>query len=144
MSVDKQKEMLFLFYEAMNRGDYPAIDHIIADEYIEHETLPPRLSSDREGVKEHVRLLREAFPDIQYDIKDIAAENDKVWSRVVMTGTQREEFEGIPPTGKAVCIEQIDIYRIARFKIIEHWRIYNQLSMLQQLGAYTEIETPDL
>jgi steroid delta-isomerase-like uncharacterized protein len=143
MSVDKQKEILFMLYEAINRGDYPALDHIIADDYIEHETLPPRLSPDREGIKEYVRQLREAFPDIQYDIKDIAAEHDKVWLRVVMTGTQREEYEGIPATGRAVCIEQIDIYRFAWHKITEHWRIYNQLSMLQQLGAYTEIVIPD-
>ncbi len=144
MSVDQIKEVLFRLYEAVNRGDYPALDHIISDDYIEHDTLPPRVSSNREGAKESVRQLRDAFPDVQFAIRDMAAEKDKVWSRVVMTGTQREEYEGIPATGKAVQIEQVDIYRFDREKIIEHWKINNQLSLLQQLGVYTLIGEPDL
>ncbi len=100
MSVDQIKDVLLRLYEAINRGDYPALDHIISDDYIEHEPMPPRVSSNREGAKEYVRQLHNAFPDIQYEIRDMAAEKDKVWSRVVMTGTQREEFEGIPATGK--------------------------------------------
>ncbi len=144
MSIDQLKDVMFRLYEAMNRGDYPALDHIISDEYVEHEPMPPRVSSNREGVKQYVRLLRTAFPDVQFDIRDIVAEKDKVWSRVVMTGTQREEFDGIPPTGKPVQMEMVDIYRFSRNRIIEHWSVTDQLSLLQQLGVYMSVDAADL
>ncbi len=143
MSVDQLKDVMCRLYEAINRGDYPAIDHIIADEYVEHEALPPRIASNREGVIQRLRLLKDAFPDVQFDIQDMAAEKDKVWSRVVMTGTQREEFDGFPPTGRPVQIELVDIYRFDRHKIIEHWSVTDQLSLFNQLGAYTTMEMLD-
>ena len=144
MSVDQLKEVMLRLYEAVNRGDFPALDHIISDDYVEHELLPPRIKPNREGVKQYVRLLRNAFPDVQFDIQDMAAEKDKVWTRVVMTGTQREEFDGIPPTGKPVQMELVDIYRFARNKVIEHWSVTDQLSLLKQLGAYMTQEALDL
>jgi steroid delta-isomerase-like uncharacterized protein len=144
MLVDQLKDSLCRLYEAINRGDYPALDHLISDDYVEHEQLPPRIAPNREGIKEYVRLLHNAFPDIQYDIRDIIAEKDKVWSRVVMTGTQREQYDGIPATGRPVQIEQVDIYRFAQNKIIEHWSITDQLSLLQQLGVYAIFEGQDL
>ncbi len=144
MSVDKIKEVLMRFYEAINRGDFPALSHLVASDYVEHQPLPPRVPPDREGVQEYVRQMRAAFPDVQYAVQDIVAENDKAWSRVIMTGTQKEEFEGIPPTGKQVRIEQVDIYRFAQNQIIEHWSIIDQLGLLQQLGVYTMIMDADL
>ncbi len=143
MSTDQLKAVMLRLYEAMNRGDFPELDHIIADDFVEHEPLPPRLAPNREGVKQYVRLLRNAFPDVQFDIQDMAAEKDKVWARVVMKGTQREEFGGIPPTGKPVQMELVDIYRFARNQVIEHWSVTDQLTMLQQLGVYLTHEMMD-
>ncbi len=143
MSTDQLKAVMFRLYEAMNRGDFPELDHIIADDFVEHEPLPPRLSPNREGVKQYVRILRNAFPDVQFDIQDMAAEKDKVWTRVRMTGTQREEYGGIPPTGKPVEMELVDIYRFARNQVIEHWSVTDQLAMLHQLGVYMTTDMLD-
>jgi len=46
---------------------------------------------------------------------------------------------GIPPTGKAVTMPVIDIVRLANGKIVEHWGVSDNLSLMQQLGA---IPTP--
>lgn len=140
MFSDKLKDVLYGLYEAINRGDYPAVEHIIADDYVEHEPLPLWIPSGREGVKEYIRLLHRAFPDIAYDVRDIAAEGDKVWARISVFGTHREDFEGIPATGKPVQIEKVDIYRFSQHKIIEHWSITDQLALFQQLGVHAILE----
>jgi predicted ester cyclase len=42
---------------------------------------------------------------------------------------------GIAPTGKRVSIGLIDILRLERGKVVEHWSVVDNLGMLQQLGV---------
>jgi predicted ester cyclase len=42
---------------------------------------------------------------------------------------------GIPPTGKKIELAGIQIERNADGKIVEHWRISDDLGMLTQLGV---------
>jgi len=65
----------------------------------------------------------------------IIAEEDKVVSRFTFQGTHTGEFMGIAPTGREVTVMQISIDRIADGKIVEHWGLVDQLSLLQQLGV---------
>ncbi len=144
MSTDLMKKILCRYYEAFNRGDFTEFDHIIADDYVEHEALPPRISPCREGMKDYMRLLRNAFPDIKFDIRDLVAENDKVWAHVVMKGTQRRDYRGIPATGKRVEMEMVDIFRFSGTQVVEHWSIAEQHTMVQQLGMVSVLVSEDL
>jgi predicted ester cyclase len=42
---------------------------------------------------------------------------------------------GLPPTGKTVDIEVIDILAVKDGKITDHWNLVDQLGLLKQLGA---------
>jgi predicted ester cyclase len=42
---------------------------------------------------------------------------------------------GIPPTGNEIAITVIDICRFVNGKIVEHWGVPDQLSLLRQIGA---------
>ena len=42
---------------------------------------------------------------------------------------------GIPPTGREVQFESVDVMRVRGGQIVEHWGVGNLLCMLQQLGA---------
>ncbi|MCE7989274.1 MAG: hypothetical protein DYG89_49610 [Caldilinea sp. CFX5] len=42
---------------------------------------------------------------------------------------------GIAPTGKPVTIEIALIYHIENGKIVDHWMLADQLTMLQQIGV---------
>ncbi len=50
-------------------------------------------------------------------------------------GTHRGPFMGIPPTGKTVRIDLIDIVRVEDGRIAEHWNVVDQLGLMRQLGA---------
>jgi predicted ester cyclase len=76
-----------------------------------------------------------AFPDMRAEIHDQVAEGDKVVTRKTFYGTQQGEFMGIPPTGKKVAFDVIDIFRIADGRILEHWFAGDMLGLMQQLGA---------
>jgi predicted ester cyclase len=42
---------------------------------------------------------------------------------------------GIPPTGKAVTLSRIDIWRVENGKLAEHWDSFDLHDLLTQLGA---------
>ena len=128
------KNVVGKLYEAFNAGDLRTLDALLADAFVEHEGTPG-IPPTKEGLKQFVSMLRRAFPDALFQVADIAAEGDKVWARVVVTGTQRGEYFGIPPTGKSIRIEVFDICRIARHQIVEHWGLSDQMGLMRQLGV---------
>jgi predicted ester cyclase len=78
-----------------------------------------------------------ALPDLQVTTVGIAAEEDMVWCRFVIEGTNRSSLFGFPPTGKPVRWDEIDAYRVAEGKIVEEWSSPDMTNILYQLGAYT-------
>jgi predicted ester cyclase len=41
---------------------------------------------------------------------------------------------GVPPTGKAITLTAIEIFRIKDGKIVELWSELNMMGLMQQLG----------
>ena len=75
-----------------------------------------------------------AFHDTHFTIEGIIAEGDKVMTWASMSGVQKGELEGIPPTGKTINISIFTVFRVVNGKIAEEWEIYDSLGMMQQLG----------
>ena len=57
-----------------------------------------------------------------------------VVTRFVATGTNTGEFNGKPPTGKAVRMQVISMTRLVDGKIAEEWEEGDMLGMMGQLG----------
>ena len=120
--------------EAFNRGNVDALDELVADDFVEHDPMPGS-TPDREGFKDMIRSLREAFPDFHTDVEDQIVAGDKVVERWSCTGTHDGEFMGIPATHRRVEIHGMDISRLDDGRLVEHWTQVDMMSMLQQLGA---------
>jgi steroid delta-isomerase-like uncharacterized protein len=128
------KGVMRALYDAFNKGDQHALDAVLADAFIEHEDTPGVLPG-KDGLKQFVATLHKAFPDVLFEVADIASEADKVWARVVVTGTQHGEYFGIPPTGRAIKIEVFDVCRISGRQITEHWGLADHMGVMRQLGS---------
>jgi len=74
-------------------------------------------------------MLRTAFPDLKVSVFNLVAENDKVVARLLVEGTQKDLFMGIPPTGNKVEWEAMRIWRLVDSKIVETWAIRDQLDV---------------
>ncbi len=120
--------------ELFNQGDLAVADEILAPNLIHH--TPETHVEGSEGAKQFVLALRRAFPDLSATVEDQIAEGDKVVQRIRWSGTHEGEFFGVPPTGKRVTAELMEIHRMGPDgKIAEHWSSMDQLALLQQLGA---------
>ena len=76
-----------------------------------------------------------AFPDANITIEDQLAEGDRVVTRWTGHGTQTGQLMEMPPSGKRVAVQGVQIDRLSGGKIVESWTLFDQLGMLQQLGA---------
>ena len=123
--------------EVINEGNLDVIDEALDDEFVEHEEFPG-LPPGKEGPRFFVTMFREGFPDLSATIEDIIVEGNKVVSRVRFSGTHRGEFMGIPPTGKKIDVQAIDIVAYRDGKATDHWGVTDQLAMMQQLGVIEE------
>ena len=121
--------------EVINGGNVATLDDLASPDFVEHEELPPGIPKNREGVKQFFSLLGTAFPDTMATIENLVVQGDMVAARLVVTGTHRGDFAGIPPTGKQVSMQVFDLVRVIDGKMTEHWGLSDQLSLLQQLGA---------
>ncbi|MET0728676.1 MAG: ester cyclase [Acidimicrobiales bacterium] len=121
-------------YELLSAGDVDGFGRLLSDDFVEHEEVPG-LSPTREGVLDLFRGYLVAFPDLRMEVLDLLASGDKTVARVKATGTHDGEFMGLPPSGRAVEVQLIDIMRFEDGLVVEHWGVMDMLGMLQQLGA---------
>jgi steroid delta-isomerase-like uncharacterized protein len=123
-------------YDRLNARDFDGFAAFLADDFVEHEDLPGGVDPTREGVVNFFRGLTSAFPDLTFTVEDVVDGGGKVVARARFTGTQDGEFAGMPPTGKSVDVQLIDIMRYADDGLVhEHWGVLDAMAMMQQLGA---------
>ena len=80
-------------------------------------------------------MLFAAFPDLRAEIHDQLEDGDKVVTRKTFHGTHAGEFMGMPPTGRSVAWDVIDIVRVRDGQLAEHWNVVDALALMQQVGA---------
>jgi steroid delta-isomerase-like uncharacterized protein len=124
--------------EFFNQRDLTVADDILAADMVEHEELPPGMPVGREGTKAMFTMMYTAFPDFQATVENLIAEDDRVVVHMLWTGTHQGEFMGIPPTGRRMSINVIDILRVADGKFVEHWGVSDMMGLMQQLGVSPE------
>lgn len=132
--ADLKATMTRVYEEVFNQGNFDAIDEVIADDFVEHESLPPGIPNGKEAPVAMAKMIRAGFPDFHVTVEDMLQDGDKVVARVRFAGTHRGEFMGIPPTSNAFDIPVIDIIEFRDGKAIAHWGVMDMAGMMEQLG----------
>jgi steroid delta-isomerase-like uncharacterized protein len=130
-------------YELISAGDIDGFGEFVADDFVEHEEALPGMEQNKDGVKQLFHVLRAAFPDLRMEPEDVLVSGDKVTARVSATGTHQGEFMGMPASGRSIDVQLIDIIRFGDDGLArEHWGIFDQMKMMQQLGAVPPPDAP--
>jgi len=129
--MSQAEEVLHGIYEAINTGNLALLDKYVAPGYTEH-------SEGFQGVepfKQQIIAFRAAFPDLRVTIEDLLADGGRFASRTTVTGTHTGDLMGMPPTGKHISVEAIDIGSIQNGQAQERWGGLNMYALLTQLGV---------
>jgi len=122
-------------YKLIGAGDIAGFGDLLADDFVEHDEVPG-LPPTKQGTLDYFQMLLSAFPDMQMDVEDLVAGEDKTVARVKARATHRGEFMGVPPTGRPVEVRLIDIMKFDDDGLVcEHWGLVDMLSLMQQLGV---------
>jgi len=121
--------------EVLNRGNIDAAGKYFWDDMVEQVPLPGQ-GPGIEGLKDVLRGMKAAFPDIHWKIEEQIAEGDKVVTRFEWTGTHRGTFFGVPATGRPVKVWGVVIDRLENGKIKDTRIIMDALGLMMQMGAF--------
>lgn len=119
------------FYELLSSGDLDGVDALIADDYVGHGLI----GSSKAGVRQDLASMLDAFPDLDFEVRETVTEGGKVAVHTIMRGTHRGKFAGVPGSGNCVEVAGTDIFRIVEGHIAEGWTLCDSGSLFMQIGA---------
>jgi predicted ester cyclase len=80
-----------------------------------------------------LRAVGRAFPDYRWELRRLVVEAPWIAAHFIDTGTHREEFLGVPATGRSVAVPEFAFYRVDAGRIAEVWGSAFHVHLLEQL-----------
>jgi predicted ester cyclase len=135
MSTETTQERIHRgFNEFVNQGDLTNVSDFIAPNYIGHFSGFPPVSG-LDGFRQFLTMQNDAFSDRSVTFEDVIAEDENVAVRLTFRGTHTGELMGIPPTGRKVEYQAMNILHLVDDKCVEQWAVLDTMRMMQQLGV---------
>ena len=144
MAIDQNKRSVArVFDEAFNNGRLEVIDEIVAAGAVDHQHPDePRFG---EHLKQVVRAMRIAFPDLHFEVTLMVADDEWVAVHSVMTETNTGELRRplmlppgappvLPPTGRPVRVVHMHMIRFQNGLNTELLHLMDTMAMAGQLG----------
>lgn len=127
-----------------NQGDLSVWDEVVAARSVDHQEAPG--TDFRAHLKEVVTLMRNAFPDLHFEVHHALSEGDIVAFHSTMTGTHLGPFNvgpfrTITPSGKRVSVRHMHFLRWENGKNTDLWHLWDTASLMRQLGPASIPET---
>ena len=132
-SEPNKNRVLTAFDKFVIQGDLSEVEAYIAPNYTGHFSGFPTVSG-REAFRQFLTMQNNAFSDRNLSMEEILSEGDKVVLRLTFRGTHTGELNGIPPTGRKVEYQAMNILHLSGDYFVEQWAVLDNMTMMQQLG----------
>jgi len=123
----KNKEFIINYFNALASADSKPRE--LLEKYMTDEALIG-----------HIEFFETAFPHYEVFADEMTAEGNRVIVQARMKGTHLGDLGGIAPTHKTVDFPFVIKYEIENGKIVNHWMLADQMSLMQQLGIVPSAE----
>jgi predicted ester cyclase len=146
MSEQENAAIIHRLYDELNRGNIDVVDEVISENFVAHgETmgLDPSGTDRRGAMKKGIQWAKQIFPDLVVTIEETIASGDRVVCRMTWTGTQRDPFMGVQPSGETISWTGIAINRMEYGQIAERWFNSDELGMMQKMGLIPKMGPPE-
>ena len=130
---EQAKTTAVKFFEEQDRLRGGPADDLCAESYTAHLASFPAM--DLAGHKQFSAAFYAGFPDLKHRVDEVIAEGDRVAVRFRVIGTNTESFMGSPPSGRPIEFDGLALMTVASGKVTELWGQFDQIGVLQQIGA---------
>jgi len=129
--MDQPPSVVARWLAAGDSGDVEAFDDLLHRDVVVH--APRGLSTeDLESEKQVWRDAVTAMPDLRHEVQEVLAQGNVEMARVIVTGTLRHDFAGVPGSGRSFRMDQAVICHLDDGKITEAWEIVDVGSLVDQ------------
>ena len=128
-------EFMKRFVEFINSASEKLAHELVSPDAIFHTPVRPEPVVGPAGYLMIIGMMRGGFPDVQWTLEELISEGDKVAARFTTRGTHRGQFMGVPPSGKQVTIQALNIYHLTNGQIIKEYAQPDVLGLLAQIRA---------
>ena len=90
---EQNKELARKMFEEWSKGEFEAFKELLASDYAYYFPSRSTKPMSREETIEMGKMLRKAFPDINWSIEELFAVGDRVIFSFILRGTHKGEFE---------------------------------------------------
>ena len=133
---DSNKQVYARYIELLNAQEYDSLEEVVDPE--KYREICVGFTPGWVDLPEAVTSLKQVvvgIPDLTARIDDCITEDDKVYARLTVTGTNAGSFYGIPATGRSYEANMFDYARIEDGRIVERIQQSDTLSQLRQMYA---------
>ena len=120
--------------ETLNQEDIKGSARFVWEDVVEQVPFPGQ-GPGLQGLKDVVRGMRVAFPDMHWSVEEQLTDGDRVLTRFEWTGTHRGLFLGVPATGRPVKVWGMVIDRFLDGRIEDTRILMDTLGLMIQLGV---------
>jgi predicted ester cyclase len=99
--------------EIFTTGDLDNVNSVVADNYVDHQGLQDIEIRGQDGFRQVVEAARGSLRDLNVAINDLLIDREKVAARL--------RWQGTSGAGHEITRETIDILRIEKGRMVEHW-----------------------
>lgn len=134
--IERNKEIMKKFETMINTADEKIAEELIDNSAAFYTPASPNPLYGGKGYLSVVHWMREGFSDVQWKIKDMVADNDKVAVQWELTGTHNGKFLNIPPTGKKISVCVMNFYYInSEGKVTNDIAAEGMIGIFRGIGA---------
>jgi len=133
----ENKEIVRQFLEQVRSGKFPEKAVLfMADSILAHQMNSENQTTvirTPRNYSEHIEEFVTLFGNFTFEITELIADEDKVYTRWKQIGNHLAEIDGYKPTGKALIEVASCVYRLENGKIVEYWIQIDRLGFENQL-----------
>ena len=120
--------------EVLSQHNLDVLPELVAEDFVEQNPAPGQ-GPGRDGLRDFLGAMFEAFPDLEWQPQEMVAEGDRLATWSIWTGTHAGTFLGVPATGRKVSVEAWTLDRFRDGLMVESRIIMDVMGLMLQLGA---------
>lgn len=131
---ERNKSLYLKYVELLNRQQIDKLPEVVDVEKYREDCVG--FTSGWVSYPEAIQSVQRvyvAIPDVHIQVDELIAEDDLVYARATVTGTNTGSLFGVPPTRKAYSVNMFDYVKIADGKIVERVQQSDNLGQMKQL-----------
>jgi len=133
-TITANKQRARDYFKAFATQDKAWLEANVAQTYIRQDSTLPFEVKGPEGVLQLGDVLLGAFSEVELDIQEVIAENDKVLVHLRFRGMHSGPFGDYPASNKRFDVMVLDFFRMENGMIAEQWPAIDNLGLHQQIG----------